>query len=32
MSTAPDKNKRLYSPIQLTDGKFFNQINSFREW
>ncbi|KAM3144665.1 hypothetical protein pb186bvf_003272 [Paramecium bursaria] len=32
MSTAPDKIKRLYSPIQLTDGVFFNQINSFREW
>ena len=32
MSTAPDHSKRLYSPIQLTDGQFFNQINSYTEW
>ncbi|CAK63318.1 unnamed protein product (macronuclear) [Paramecium tetraurelia] len=32
MSTAADYNKRLYSPIKLTDGLFFNEINSFAEW
>jgi hypothetical protein len=32
MSTAPDYNKRLYSPVKLTDGLFFNEINSFFEW
>ena len=32
MSTAPDYNKRLYSPVKLTDGLFFNGINSFSEW
>jgi hypothetical protein len=32
MSTAADYNKRLYSPIKLTDGLFFNEINSFTEW
>ncbi|KAM3142669.1 hypothetical protein pb186bvf_005328 [Paramecium bursaria] len=32
MNTASDYNTRLYSPIQLTDGQFFNQINSFKEW
>ena len=32
MSTAPDANSRLYSPVKLTDGLFFNEINSFKEW
>jgi hypothetical protein len=32
MSTAADYNKRLYSPIKLTDGLFFNEINSYSEW
>jgi len=32
MSTAPDYNKRLYSPVKLTDGIFFNEINSYAEW
>ncbi|CAK63336.1 unnamed protein product (macronuclear) [Paramecium tetraurelia] len=32
MSVAADYNKRLYSPIKLTDGLFFNEINSFFEW
>ncbi|CAD8178892.1 unnamed protein product [Paramecium pentaurelia] len=32
MSVAPDYNKRLYSPIKLDDGKFFNEINSQMEW
>ncbi len=32
MSTAADYNKRLYSPIKLTDGLFFNEINSYAEW
>ena len=32
MNTASDYNTRLYSPIKLTDGQFFNQINSFKEW
>lgn len=32
MSTAPDYNKRLYSPVSLTDGEFYNEINSYFEW
>ncbi|KAM3144741.1 hypothetical protein pb186bvf_003050 [Paramecium bursaria] len=32
LSTAPDADSRLYSPIKLTDGLFFNEINSFKEW
>ena len=32
LSTAPDANSRLYSPVKLTDGLFFNEINSFKEW
>ncbi|KAM3136087.1 hypothetical protein pb186bvf_011892 [Paramecium bursaria] len=32
MNTASDYNTRLYSPVQLTDGQFFNQVNSFKEW
>ncbi|CAD8161606.1 unnamed protein product [Paramecium octaurelia] len=32
MSVAPDYNKRLYSPIKLTDGEFFNEVNSQMEW
>ena len=32
MSTAPDYNTRLYSPVKLTDGEFFNEVNSNIEW
>lgn len=32
LSIAPDYNKRLFSPVTLTNGKFKNIINSFKEW
>jgi predicted transglutaminase-like cysteine proteinase len=32
MSVAADYRSRLYSPIHLTDGFFYNEINSFFEW
>jgi hypothetical protein len=32
VSIAPDYNKRLYSPVILTNGVFYNKLNSFKEW
>ena len=32
MSTAPDANTRLFSPVLLSDGTFKNIINSCYEW
>jgi hypothetical protein len=34
MSSAPDYNKRLFSPVTITaeENTFFNQINSMKEW
>lgn len=31
-SIAPDYNKRLFSPVTITDGTFTNIINSLKEW
>ena len=31
-SIAPDYNKRLFSPLDLTDGQWYNRINSHWEW
>lgn len=32
MSIAEDYNKRLYSPVNLTNGVFKNVMNSYIEW
>lgn len=32
MSIAPDYNKRLFSPVTITNGVFENTLNSFSEW